>query len=313
MLNHPFILSSTGTQGPKLLKENELHIKNLEPWVDNTELHSLFSQFGNLTEVRVVRNKDDRSKGFALLVYKTAGEAKRAMTRMNNHKIGERNISIALVEQEPGQRSTPQANPDKQYKKDTIFVRNLDKSVEVDQLKSIFVQFGKIIETKVLTDENGQSKGMGIVHFFSYKAAEKAILEMHGRYIKERPIFISLAELLAGKKYTSKPKRETLEDKVFIANLPDAYTDTELKALFARFGTIREAKCDPGKQGGFVQFVLPKDARKALSMNGHVVHNKPIKVNFCLSKPGQKNHNPFDVPKKLDKLNEHDDDYYCDD
>jgi len=47
-------------------------------------------------------------------------------------------------------------------------------------LKSCFEKFGKITDTKLLTDERGASKGVGFVKFESIEDAEKAIQELDG-------------------------------------------------------------------------------------------------------------------------------------
>ncbi|KAL1453949.1 hypothetical protein WDU94_010250 [Cyamophila willieti] len=297
--------------GPKILKKNELHINNLEHWVDNKELHDKFKQFGTLTEVRVVRNPQDKSKGFALITFKTAAEAEQALTQMNYHKIGEKFISVSYVEQEPWHRGTLPTDPNKQYKKDRILVRNIPDTWDEEELKKIFIEFGNIIECTICRDGGGNSKRMGFVHYFSYKAAEKAILEMHGRVFQEKPIFLCLSELQPGRKFPNpKPSNPPVaKDKLFIANLPNDLQMEELRSLFSRYGTIRELKIVPGKHTaiGFVQFVLPKDAQRAVAMDGHVMKAKKIKVSLANIKPGHRSNDPCEIPKKLNQLDEYDD------
>lgn len=48
------------------------------------------------------------------------------------------------------------------------------------QLKNLFETFGKVQETKLLTNENGTSKGVGFVRFETRKDAEQAIQSMNG-------------------------------------------------------------------------------------------------------------------------------------
>uniref|UniRef100_A0A8D9EL36 Polyadenylate-binding protein 8 n=2 Tax=Cacopsylla melanoneura TaxID=428564 RepID=A0A8D9EL36_9HEMI len=288
--------------GSKMLKKNELHIKNLEPGVDNTELHNIFKQYGILTEVRVVRNAQDKSKGFALISYKTAAEAEQALTQMNYHKIGEKYISISYVEHD----ATRPSDPNKQYKKDTIMVRNIPDTWDEEELKNKFMDFGNIIECTICRDGDGNSKRMGFVHYFSYKAAEKAILEMHGRVFQGKPIFLCLSELQPGRKFPkAKPSNPPVaKDKLFIANLPNDVQKEELRSLFSRYGTIRDLKLVPGKHAaiGFIQFVLPKDAQRAVAMDGHMLKAKKIKVTLANIKPGHRSDDPGEIPKKLNLL-----------
>lgn len=288
-------------QGPAILKENELHISNLEDWVDNHELMEEFKRFGTIREARVVRDKTDRSKGFAFLCFETNEEAKRALSKMNGYKIGEKAISIALVEQKPGQQGCNPKEADKKYKKDRIFVKNLDGSVTEEELKSIFIQFGNIIDVRIHQFED-TGKSRGYIQFFSYKAAEKAIIEMNGRMIKENPVFVLHAEIIPGKTRPMKPKPAPplplKKDNIFISNLPKEVTASKLKDLFSRFGSIVKVKIVPEQHIAFIQFVLKKDAQQAVNlMDGYLFESKQLRVTLANHKGG-KSYDPFNMAKK---------------
>ncbi|XP_017298234.1 polyadenylate-binding protein 4-like [Diaphorina citri] len=287
----------------KVYKENELHVNNLEPSVDNQALINEFKKFGTLRDVRVARNKNDESRGFAIIVFNTPAEAKKARVEMNGHLIGSKPVIITFVELKPGQRSKPVGPEEKQYKKDKVFVKNLVETVDEEELKSHFIKFGNIIEVKIVRDENGKSKGFGFIQFFSYKAAEKAIIEMNGRMIQHNSTFVSLAEIVPGKKVFPKVKPPLLQparkNKIFVANLPSNINNSEFEELFARFGTITSSSLVSDKHIGFIEFIMPKHATHAVStMNGHVFKSKPLKVTLSGTKPGVSITNPTKAPKK---------------
>lgn len=241
----------------------------------------------------------DSSKGFAFLCFTTPGEASRAMAEMNGAIIGDKPITISLVELKPGQGLNSSIN--KQYMKDKIFVKNLLASIDNEELKSLFLKFGGIVEAKVILNEHGKSKGVGFVQFFSKKSAERAVIEMNGRSVKHIPVFVSFAEIKPGKKIVkAKPAQpvSVQKDKIFVSNLPANFNNAKLKDLFARFGNISSAKMVSDKRIGFVQFIFARDAEAAVhAMNGQVCGTKPIRVVLANNRPGHTN-DPFYAPRK---------------
>lgn len=265
--------------------------------MDNEELMNQFKRFGTVSEVRVIRDNQDRSKGFAFLCFNTPGEASRAMAGMNGATIGTKMISVSLVELKPGQK----AHVNKQYAKDKIFVKNLLSNIEDEELKALFSKFGGIVDAKVLRDEAGKSKGAAFLQFYSTRSAERAVLEMNGRSIKHIPAFVSFAELKPGRTPTNpfQPATTLAKDKIFVSNLPTNFTHQELRALFGRFGEISSARCVADKHIGFVQFIFAKDAEASVkAMNGHVLDSRILKVALAKNRPGQTS-DPFYAPRKV--------------
>jgi RNA recognition motif-containing protein len=59
-----------------------------------------------------------------------------------------------------------------------IYVGNLPYSVDKNQLKEAFKDFGKITHADVVMDDRGKSRGYGTVLFTSKKDADEAIATM---------------------------------------------------------------------------------------------------------------------------------------
>ena len=75
-----------------------------------------------------------------------------------------------------------------------MYVGNLTFSVNEDDLKAAFSEFGEIENVKIIKDRfSGQSKGFGFVEMPSNSEADKAIKALNGTPIKGQAIKISQA------------------------------------------------------------------------------------------------------------------------
>ncbi|KAL4271580.1 hypothetical protein GQ457_13G007270 [Hibiscus cannabinus] len=131
-----------------------------------------------------------------------------------------------------------------------VYVKNLSESLNDEELKKIFAEFGTITSAVVMRGSDGKSKGFGFINFENSDDAAKAV------------------ESLNGKKFDDK----------------ECITDEKLKELFTPYGIITSCKVmrDPSgisKGSGFVAFSTPEEASQALSeMNGKMVISKPLYV-----------------------------------
>lgn len=76
-----------------------------------------------------------------------------------------------------------------------LYVKNLDDSVTDDQLRDEFATMGTITSARVMKDmKDGRSKGFGFVCFSSPEEATRAVNEMNGKLMSNKPIFVALAQ-----------------------------------------------------------------------------------------------------------------------
>lgn len=77
-----------------------------------------------------------------------------------------------------------------------VYVKNLDEGVTEDAMREAFAPFGTITSARVMVDNsnNNQSKGFGFVCFSAPEEATKAITEMNGKMLLNKPIYVALAQ-----------------------------------------------------------------------------------------------------------------------
>lgn len=75
-----------------------------------------------------------------------------------------------------------------------IYVGNLPFTTTNDSLASMFVPFGKVDSSKIITDrETGRSKGFGFVEMSDMSEADSAISQLHGSDIGGRMLTVNEA------------------------------------------------------------------------------------------------------------------------
>jgi RNA recognition motif-containing protein len=78
--------------------------------------------------------------------------------------------------------------------KKKLYVGNLPYQVTSDELKSMFSEFGEIVDAVVISDrDSGRSKGFGFVEFSSEEDAKKAVDGMAGKEMDERKLVVNFA------------------------------------------------------------------------------------------------------------------------
>src|SRR6516165_4587858 len=76
-----------------------------------------------------------------------------------------------------------------------IYVSNLGFSVQDEDLKEYFEEYGQVTSAKVITDKfTRRSRGFGFVEMPDNNDAEKAIKELHGAVVEGRTISVTVAK-----------------------------------------------------------------------------------------------------------------------
>jgi len=73
----------------------KVYVGNLPFSVDDEKLKELFDTFGEIEEVSVIKDKfSGRSKGFGFITFKEDGDAKKAISEMNDKEIEGRKLKV---------------------------------------------------------------------------------------------------------------------------------------------------------------------------------------------------------------------------
>ena len=162
-----------------------------------------------------------------------------------------------------------------------------------------------LIYLQVITDPStGRSKGYGFVRFMLAAERDKALVDMNGHVLSNRPIRVSIAtarksgssQSLSGSimnNMNNPTDSDPTNTTLFIGGLSPAVTEDQLRATFGQFGDIIYVKIPHGKGCGFVQFVLRTSAENAMvTMQGQVLGNSAIRISWGRSSSRMNNAPP---------------------
>ena len=75
-----------------------MFVKNLPKYITDERLKNHFSQKGEVTDVRIIKNKNTgESRQFGFVGYRTEKEAKEAIKFFNNSYLDTRKIDVSLA------------------------------------------------------------------------------------------------------------------------------------------------------------------------------------------------------------------------
>jgi len=77
------------------IKKMKVYVGNLPFSVGDEKLKEMFSSYGEIEEVSVIKDKfSGRSKGFGFVTFKNDEEAKKAISEMNDKDVEGRNLKV---------------------------------------------------------------------------------------------------------------------------------------------------------------------------------------------------------------------------
>lgn len=149
-----------------------------------------------------------------------------------------------------------------------MFVGQIPRSMDENDLRKMFEEFGPIYQLNVLRDKvTGQSKGCCFVTFYTRKAALDAQNALHN--IKTMP---GMQHPIQMKPADSEKRNE--ERKLFIGMLSKKCGENEVRMMFAPFGTIEECTVLREQNGqskgcAFVTYASRQCAQNAIKSMHH--------------------------------------------
>jgi len=200
----PFVTKKERMVANSSKKFTNIFVKNLPPSTTTDELKEMFAPFGPVSSAAIAGADSGQPKGFGFVNFENADSAENAVHEMNNKIVeGTADGKPLFVgrAQKRHERDTELRHKFEQMKMEqmtkyqgiNLYIKNLDDDIDEEKLRSVFDPFGTITSCKVMSDSKGP-KGFGFVCFSSPEEATKAVTEMNGKIVANKPLYVGLAQ-----------------------------------------------------------------------------------------------------------------------
>ncbi|KAL3156561.1 hypothetical protein ABBQ38_000851 [Trebouxia sp. C0009 RCD-2024] len=178
-----------------------VYVKNLPDSVDDQKLNQMFSEHGSVTSAIVMKNDDDTSRGFGFVNFEDADSAQAAVSALNGKEMEDKELYVGRAQKKSEREAAlkqrfDEARRDRgqKYEGMNLYIKNLVDEVDDAELRAEFLSFGTITSAKVMRNPQGKSKGFGFVCYSSFEEATRAVTEMSGRMLHDKPLYVAMAQ-----------------------------------------------------------------------------------------------------------------------
>ncbi|GAV83802.1 RRM_1 domain-containing protein/PABP domain-containing protein [Cephalotus follicularis] len=197
----PFVRKQERDSALNETRFNNIYVKNISEQTTDEDLKKAFGEFGTITSVAVMRDADGKSKCFGFVNFENADDASKAVEALNGKMFDDKEWYVGKA-QKKSEREVELKHRYEQSMKEAadkyqganLYIKNLDDSIDDDNLKELFSPFGTITSCKVMRDPNGISRGSGFVAFSTPDEASRALMEMNGKMVVSKPLYVALAQ-----------------------------------------------------------------------------------------------------------------------
>ncbi|XP_004485172.2 RNA-binding protein 28 [Dasypus novemcinctus] len=184
-----------------------LFVGRLPPSARSEQLEELFSQVGPVKQCFVVTEKGSKTcRGFGYVTFSMVEDVQRALKEITTFEGCKINVTVAKRKlrnklKEKGKNENSESPKKEQKpkrvkvadKKARLIIRNLSFKCSENDLKTVFAQFGVVLEVNIPRKPDGKMRGFAFVQFKNLLEAGKALKGMNMKEIKGRTVAVDWA------------------------------------------------------------------------------------------------------------------------
>eukprot|EP00455_Lapot_gusevi_P004826 TRINITY_DN119_c0_g1_i13.p1 TRINITY_DN119_c0_g1~~TRINITY_DN119_c0_g1_i13.p1 ORF type:complete len:354 (+),score=97.75 TRINITY_DN119_c0_g1_i13:77-1063(+) len=152
-------------------QKNNLIVNYIPVYMSQDDLHKLFAPYGNIISCKLIVDKNTgMSLGYGFIKFSDESEAEKAIQHLNGHHIGGKSLKVSAARPPNG----------KLNERTTVYIAGFPTTWTKAELEALVRPFGKLMESKILNDQQGKSRGVGFVRFETNGQAASAIHGLNG-------------------------------------------------------------------------------------------------------------------------------------
>jgi polyadenylate-binding protein len=222
-------LNGTELEGSKLLIErynkdikreakfNNLYVRGFDESFDEASLVKMFTPFGELGSVTIMKDEEGKSKKFGFVCFKEAEPASNAVETLHEKPMEDGTILyVAKFEKKQNRWQALK----KSLARSNLYVRNFDKNVSEDDLKQFFGGDAVVRNVRIMTTEvtregdvAKESKQFGFVSFNKPSDAAEIVLKYNNEELEfnNKQLYVNYYEDKTARKKRLASKKEKPE------------------------------------------------------------------------------------------------------
>lgn len=209
-------------------KFTNVYVKNLSESTTDDDLSKAFGTYGQVTSAVIMRDASGNSRGFGFVNFQNPDDAAAAVEKLNGSTFNDDKVWYVGRAQRKSEREAELKAKFEQERNvaaeklqgSNLYLKNLDDTINDENLKELFSEFGTITSCKVMLDPLGQSRGSGFVAFSTSEEATKALNEMNGKIIGRKPLYVAVAQRKDDRKARLQAQFSQARPPVVMAPLP---------------------------------------------------------------------------------------------
>ena len=129
---------------PRKKLENNIFVKNIPKTVTPKEFHEYFEQYGEIDSAKIAEDVEGESLGYGYVLYQETASAKKAIEENHGKLWKDTNMKLYVCQLERKRKR-------KKIKFNNLYVRNIPRDWDVEQLKKYFSEYGEISSAIIRT------------------------------------------------------------------------------------------------------------------------------------------------------------------
>ncbi|CAB9509256.1 Uncharacterized RNA-binding protein C328.05 [Seminavis robusta] len=251
-----------------------------------------------VARANIMTTPDGRSKGCGIVEFTNPEGAQQAVNTLNDTELQGRNIFVREDREDrngPGPSGNSRGGgggstgsgqhrftPGAQSQSRRVYVGNLSWDVRWQDLKDHMRQAGEVLHAEVICENNGRSKGCGIVEFSTAPEAQEAIAKLTDSQLKGRLIFVREDRETSSGGASGFQGHRSDNSSVYVWNLSYETSWQDLKDHMRKAGNVDQATILSDSQGNsigcaVVVYQRPQEAARAIrELQNSELHGRDI-------------------------------------